>query len=454
MTRMTRMNMKRFTLFILLIGVCAAFLFPQPAATASPVVVLEIEGIINPLTTRYLERGLQMAERQGAQLVIITLDTPGGLETAMREMVQQLLDAPVPTAVYVTPSGARATSAGLFVLMAADVAAMAPATHIGAAHPVTLGAETDEVMDEKAASDAAALIRSIAAQRERNIEWAERAVRESLSATAAEALELNAIDLIAEDLSDLLQQLDGREVAGQRLLMTGIQPQVHPMNLNERFFHIITDPNIAYLLLSLGTLMLLAEVADPGLSVAGIGAVVAYVLAFMGLGSLPVNWAAVALLGVSVVFFIVGLITDTELIVSLAGLVPFILGSLLLFAPFTPTSPTMPVVRVSPWLIGIMVLAIFGFSLLVLRAVIAASRRPPQAGAQKLVGMEGVALTDLTPAGQVRVDLQDWSAVSVAGPIRAGDPVRVTGIAGVRLQVAPAAPTEVTPIPTAEAPEH
>ncbi len=450
-----RMTMKRFTLFLLLIGLCAVFLSPPPAhATTSPVLVLEIEGIINPMTGRYLERGLQLAEQQDAQLVVITLDTPGGLETAMREMVQQLLDAPLPIAVYVTPSGARATSAGLFVLLAADIAAMAPATHVGAAHPVTLGAETDEIMDEKATSDAAALIRSIATERERNAEWAERAVRESLSATAAEALELDVIDLVAEDLSALLQQLDGREVAGQHLRMTGIQPQVHPMNLNERFFHIITDPNIAYLLLSLGTLMLLAEIADPGLSVAGIGAVVAYLLAFIGLGSLPVNWAAVALLGVSVIFFIVGLLTDTEFIVSLAGLVPFILGSLLLFVPFTPTSPTMPTVRVSPWLIAIMVLLIFGFSILILRAVIEASHRPAQAGAQKLIGMEGIALADLTPAGQVRVDLQDWSAVSVAGPIRAGDPVRVTGIAGVRLQVAPAAPTEVTPIQPDEAPEH
>lgn len=446
--------MKQRGLFLLLIGMLLLSL-PRPTrATTQPVPVLEIEGIINPFTARYLERGLQTAAEQGAQLVIITLDTPGGLETAMREMVQQLLDAPLPTVVYVTPSGARATSAGLFILMAADVAAMAPATHMGAAHPVTLGGESDEVMDTKAASDAAALARSIAAQRDRNVEWAELAVRESPSVTAAEALEIGAIDLIAADLDDLLRQLDGREVAGQRLQTAGAQIQTHPMNLNERFFHIITDPNIAYLLLSLGTLLLLAEVADPGLSVAGIGSVVAYILAFMGLGNLPVNWGAVALLALSVVFFVVGLLTDTELIVSLAGLAPFILGSLLLFSPFTPTSPTMPVVRVSPWLIGIMVIVIFGFTLIILRAVIAATRRPPQAGAQKLVRMEGVALTDLTPAGQVRVDLQNWSAVSVAGPISAGDPVRVTGIAGVRLQVAPAAPTEVTPIQPDEAPEH
>ena len=438
--------MKWRWVFLSLIGMLLASLPMSAQTTTQSVLVLEIEGVINPFTARYLERGLKMAEEQDAQLVIITLDTPGGLESAMRAMIQQLLDAPLPTAVYVTPSGARATSAGLFILMAADVAAMAPATHVGAAHPVSLGGEADEVLDEKAASDAAALVRSIAEQRDRNVEWAERAVRESLSVTAAEALEIEVIDLIAEDLDTLLRQLEGREVAGQALHTIGAPIETQPMNLNERFFHIITDPNIAYLLLSLGTLMLLAEVADPGLSVAGIGSIVAYILAFMGLGNLPVNWGAVALLALSVVFFIVGLLTDTELVVSLAGLIPFILGSLLLFSPFTPTSPTMPVVRVSPWLIAIMVVIIFGFSLLVLRAVIAATRRPPQAGAQKLVGMEGIALTDLAPSGEVRVDLQNWSAVSVAGPIRAGDPVRVTGIAGVHLQVAPATPTEVTPI--------
>ncbi|HRT31413.1 MAG TPA: nodulation protein NfeD [Anaerolineae bacterium] len=427
--------MKRYLLLLLLLSLLWAAA-PLPAQAADgPVVLLEIEGVINPFTTRYLERGLRLAEQRGAQLVIITLDTPGGLETAMREMVQLLLDSPVPTAVFVAPGGARATSAGLFILLAADVAAMAPATHVGAAHPVPLGTEISDVMDAKMTSDAAALVRSVAAQRGRNADWAERAVRENLSVTAAEALEINVIDVVADDLDALLRQLEGREAGNRTLRPLGATRQVQRMNFSERFFHIITEPNIAYLLLSLGTLLVLAELADPGLSVAGVGAVVAYIVAFMALGSLPVNWAAIALLVLSVVFFVVGLLTDTEIVVSIAGLVPFILGSLLLFAPFTPTSPAVPVVRVNPWLIGLMALAILAFSLLVLRAVIAASRRPPQAGAQRLVGMVGVALTDLAPTGQVRVDLQDWSAVSVSGAIRAGEAVRVERITGVRLYV-------------------
>lgn len=404
-------------------------------AESGPVLVLEMQGVINPFTARYLERGLRLAEEQGAQALIVTLDTPGGLESSMREMVQMLLKAPLPTVVYVTPGGARATSAGLFVLLASDVAAMAPATHMGAAHPVPLGTDVSKVMEEKVVSDAAALVRSVAESRGRNADWAEGAVRDNLSITAAEALDLEMIDLIATDLSDLLRQLDGREVGSAKLQMVGVLPEVHAMNVLERFFQVITEPNIAYLLLSLGTLLLLAELANPGLSIAGMASVVAYVVAFMGLGSLPVNWAAIALLGLSVAFFLLGLLTDTEAVVSVVGLVPFVLGSLLLFSPFTPTSPSAPAARVSPWLIGVMALSIAAFSFWVLRAILAASRQAPQAGAQKLIGLRGVALTDLNPTGQVRVELQEWSAIAVGNEISAGDAVRVTGISGVRLHV-------------------
>ncbi len=318
---------------------------------------------------------------------------------------------------------------------------MTPGTHIGAAHPVPLGTEIDEVMDEKATSDAAALVRAIAERRGRNVEWPERAVRENLSLTASEALEQEVIDLLADDLSDLLRQLDGRSVTtvtGTVELRTAGAPlERQPMNLAERLMHAISDPNIAYLLLSLGTLLLLAELVHPGLSVAGVGSAVSYILALMALGNLPVNWAGVVLLGLAVIFFLVGLLTDTEVVVSVAGLVPFVLGSLLLFSPFRATSPAAPDLRVSPWLIGVVAAGILAFTLGVLRAVLRASRLPPQSGAQSLVGRLGVAQTDLVPAGQVKVDLQEWSAVSLEGDIRAGQEVRVVGVAGVRLQVAP-----------------
>ncbi len=432
---------RRFGLALLAIFLLAGL--PAMARPGEgPVIVAEVRGVINPLTARYLDRTLRLADQRAARALVLVLDTPGGLESAMREMVQALLEAPLPTVVYVAPRGARATSAGLFITLAADVAAMAPATHIGAAHPVPLvgEGETSETMEEKMTSDAAALVRSVAAERGRNAEWAERAVRENLSVTADEALKQGVIDLIAHDLDDLLRQLDGRSVTaawGTVVLRTAnALVERHPMNLIERFMHIISDPNIAYLLLSIGTLCLMAELSNPGLSVAGVASVVCFILAFMALGSLPVNWAGVALLALAVVLFAVGLFTETEAIVTVAGLVPFILGSLLLFSPFTPTSPAAPSLRVSPWLIGLMSLGILAFSFLVLRAVIAANRLPPQSGAERLVGRCGVATTDLMPDGQVRVELEDWSAVAVEEGIRAGEPVQVVGVAGVRLRVA------------------
>jgi membrane-bound serine protease (ClpP class) len=422
------------------------FLLIAPPVMAQPgegpVVVIEVQGVINPLTARYLNRTMRLARQRAARVVVLVLDTPGGLESAMREMVQDLLESPLPAVVYVAPRGARATSAGMFITLAADVAAMAPATHIGAAHPVPLGdaVEISETMEEKMTSDAAALIRSVATTRGRNAEWAERAVRENLSVTADEALEQGIIDLVADDLDDLLHQLDGRNVTaawGTSVLRTaGLAVERHPMNLAERSMHIISDPNIAYLLLSIGTLCLMAELSDPGLSLPGVASVLCFILAFMALGSLPVNWAGVALLALAAVLFAIGLFTETEAIVTGAGLVPFILGSLLLFSPFTPTSPAAPDLRVSPWLVGGMSLGTLAFSLVVFRAIIIANRLPPQSGAARLVGRRGAASTDLTPEGQVRVELEDWGAVAVdGGEIRAGEPVQVVGIAGVRLHV-------------------
>jgi membrane-bound serine protease (ClpP class) len=413
-------------------------------AAQGPVIVAEVSGVINPLTANYLERVLTVAERDQAHAIILVLDTPGGLESAMRDMVQMMLEAPLPVIVYVAPGGARATSAGLFLTMAGHVAAMAPATHIGAAHPVPLGMEIDDVMDEKMVSDAAALIRSIATTRGRNAEWGEQAVRENLSLTAAEALEIGVIDDIADSLEQLLADIDGRQITtaqGEVTLRTrGALVQRQPMTWMERLIHVITNPDIAYLLISLGTLLLLAEVADPGLSVAGVGSVVAFILAFTALGSLPINWAGVGLLLLALALFAFALFTDTEAIVTVAALVPFVLGSLLLFAPFTPSPPAAPALRVNPWLIGVMGASIAAFSLGILRAILRASKMPPQSGAQKLIGHRGKALTDLAPAGQARVDLENWSVVSLGRDIKEGEEIEVVGISGVRLQVRPVDP--------------
>ena len=411
--------------------------FAQPGE--GPVVVLEVRGVIGPFSAQYLARMERWAESRAARLLVVQLDTPGGLESAMRDMVQTLLNARIPTAVWVAPAGARATSAGMFLTLAAHIAAMAPATHIGAAHPVPLGAEVGEIMEAKMISDAAAFGRSIAAKRGRNAEWAALAVRENRSITAEEALRENVIDLIAADLDDLLRQLDGRVLttsAGEvRLTTRGAPLERRPMNVIEQLLQLITDPNIAYLLLAVGTLLLMAELSSPGLSVSGITSAVCFILAFLALGSLPVNWAGVALLVVGVIFFAVGVLTDLEVIVTLAGLVPFVIGSLILFSPFTPSPAAAPSLRVSPWVIALVSLAIVGFSFLVLRAIVAVRRIPARAGADRLVGLEGVALTDIAPEGQVYVDLQEWSAIAIGEPVQAGERVRVVGVAGVHLRV-------------------
>lgn len=450
--------MKRNWIFLGLVLTLLLGFAPQARAQErmGPVGLIEVTGVINPLSSSYLERGLRLATQEAVSVLILRLDTPGGLETAMRDMVQQLLDSTVPTVVYVAPEGARATSAGLFIAMAADVVAMAPATHIGAAHPVPLGADVSDVMDEKMTSDAAALIRSVAARRGRNATWAEQAVRENLSLTAQEALESNVAEIIAVDLDDLLNQLDGRTVEtirGTAILRTrGAAVERWPMNIAERFLHLISEPNIAYLLLSLGTLFLLTELAEPGLSVAGIGSVVSFAIAFMALGSLPVNWVGIGLLALSVILFVVGILTDTEPIITVAGIIPFILGSLMLFAPFVPSSPAAPALRVSPWLIAIIALAVLGFSMVILRAVVAAMRLPVRAGADRLIGMEGRAITPLTPEGQVRVDRADWSAYSTKGDIPVGHRIRVTGFSGVRLYVVPVEAEAPTAAEAAEEP--
>lgn len=421
----------------LVIMLCLLLVVTPAQAANQTVVVLEIEGVINPFTARYLDRGLEQAQASGAALVVVNLNTPGGLETSMREMVQSILQSTTPVAVFVTPSGARASSAGLFILMAGDFAAMSPATNVGAATPVPLGGEMDDVMGEKALSDASALIRSLAERRDRNVDWVESAVRESLSLTASEALEQGVIEIVASDLDDLLAQLDGRSADDFTLTLSDPVIEREAMNWVERFYHTITEPNIAYLLLSLGTLFLLAELSDPGLSFAGIGAVVCFMISFMALGSLPVNWAAIGLLVISLILFVVALLTDTEVIVTAAGLIPFILGSLLLFTPFRPDSPVIPELRVSPWLVILMAGIIVIFSLIILRAILSASKLPPRAGAERLIGDEAVALSDLDPEGQVNINQQNWSATSTGGNIKKGQKVRVVDVSGVHLQVTP-----------------
>lgn len=415
-----------------------------PGAAAQPaeggeVYLLTVDGTITPLTAEYLKRGLREGADARAEAVVVRLNTPGGLESAMREIVQGMLNSPVPVVVYVAPAGARAASAGMFITLAAHVAAMAPGTNIGAAHPVGLGGETDPVMAEKLTNDAAALARSIAAARGRNAAWAEQAVRESVSITAEEALDQGVVDLVAGDLPEVLGRIDGRRVttaAGEVTLQTAqVRVVERPMSLPERIVQTITDPNIAYILFLLGTIGLIAELYNPGSLFPGITGAISLILALVAFGSLPINWAGVLLILLALGLFIAELNTEGIGILAVGGLLAFVLGSLMLYTPLTPTSPAMPEIRVSPWLIGSMAALVGAFFILVLRALLEARRAPVITGPQVLVGHTGTAVSDLAPEGSVRVDSEIWSAVAEVGTVRAGQRVLVTGVEGVTLRV-------------------
>ena len=407
-----------------------------------PVHVIDIKGVINPLTARYLERALNDAKLKEVGLLVIRLDTPGGLDSAMREMTKAMLAAPLPVVVYVAPSGARAASAGLFLTLASHVAAMAPGTNIGAAHPVSIGVELDEVMAEKVARDAAATARALATERGRNAERAERAVMESASLTSAEALEQGVIEIIAVDLDDLLAQLDGRVVsttAGIITLRTRGAPVVDvPMNFAEQLLHVVTDPNIAYLLLTLGLYALIIEFQAPGFGLPGAVGVIALVLAFVAFGSLPLNWAGVGLIVLGVILLAFEAFSPGFGAAGAAGLIMFALGSLMLYRPFGPISPTLPAVTVNPWLL----VAITGVTgALVFFAVgkgLQAQRAPAISDVHRLVGMVGQATTDLAPIGTAQIGSELWTAVvetSGEQPIRDGDTVVVVAIEGITLRV-------------------
>jgi len=440
---MARTRMSRL-LAICLVGLLGLGLAATAHAQDRPgaVHVAEIRGVINPLTAQYLDRVLDDAKARGAQLVVLKLDTPGGLDSSMREMIQDMLASPVPVAVYVTPAGARAASAGLFLLIAGHVAAMTPSTNTGAAHPVGLGGDTDEVMNSKVVNDAAATIRALAEQRGRNAEWAERAVRESESITETEALQLNVIDVVARNLDDLLEQIDGwtiQTAEGEVVLdLAGAPRREVSMNLPERFMHMLTDPNLAFILLTVGTLGIIAELYNPGALFPGITGVIALILAFLALGNLPTNWAGVALVALAVVLFIAELNTDGTGILGVGAVVAFLLGGLILFRPIRPGSPALPDMHVDTWLIGATTLAMAGFVLVVMTKVARSRRAPPLTGYEHYIGQIASVRQALRPTGRVWFEGQSWFARTESGvEVAEGQSVRVVGLDGLTLIVEP-----------------
>ena len=406
------------------------------------VYIAEIEGVINPMTARYLDRVLDEAASRDAQLVVLKLDTPGGLDTSMREMTKAILASPVPVAVYVTPPGARAASAGLFVLISGHIAAMSPSTNTGAAHPVGLGGDSDEVMTSKVVNDAAATIRALAETRGRNADWAERAVRESESITETEALELNIIDVIALNLDDLLRQIDGSTIQTQQgevvLDVIGAPRREVSMTIPEQLMHLLTDPNLAYILLTVGTIGLIAELYNPGAFFPGIAGVISLILAFLALGNLPTNWAGVALISLAVVLFIAELNTDGTGILGVSAVVAFLLGGLILFRPIRPGSPALPDIHVDLWLVGVTTAGMAAFVLVVVGQVARARRAPVLTGSEHYLGQIATVRQALQPVGRVWFEGQSWFAETKSGrDVEAGRIVRVVGLEGLTLIVEP-----------------
>lgn len=395
---------------------------------------------IDTFTAGYVERVLNIARDDGAQALIIELDTPGGDLEATRQIAQAMLASPVPVVVYIAPAGARAGSAGTFITYAANVAAMAPGTNIGAAHPVGLGgAEITQTIGTKVTNDAVAWIRSLAKERGRNEEWAAQAVNESVSITALEARDLRVIDLIAASTDDLLNQLDGRTVTqnGREITLhtRGVTIRVQEMTFIEEFFHVLLDPNIALILLNIGSLAILVELYNPGATLPAVVGVICLTLAAVALWNLPTNWAALILIGAAILMFIIDL-QVSGFVLTLGGIVAFVLGALFLFRPFTPPTPTAPEVSVSPFVIAGLTIFTAGFFVFALGAAVRSRHAPVVTGITPFINAYGVATSDLNPAGTVRVKSEEWSATADNPPIEKGARVKVLDVEGLRLRVA------------------
>ena len=408
-------------------------------AQESHVLVIKVSGTINPVKERFISRAIRKAEEDRATLLVIQLDTPGGLLSSTRDIVQKLLEAPVPVAVYVSPRGARASSAGTFITAAGHFAVMAPGTNIGAATPISgTGKDLDKTLASKVENDAAALIRSIAQVRGRNQEKLEETVLQASSFSAREAVELNMVDFIASDLDDLLAQLDGKVVetaAGPRTLHTqNLDRRRVDKNLLENFLDLISDPNISFILLTIGGLGLVIELSNPGLIAPGVVGVLALLLAFLALGNLPVNWAGVAFIMAAIVLGILETQVDGFGVLGVGAIISLILGGLVLFGG---ASPTMPPVSVSLWLVGSFAGALALSLLYVVRSIHQSRREGGAGAAPALVGATGTVTSELAPRGVVRVGSATWTAVSEDGTVLpVGETVRIVGVDGLILTVA------------------
>lgn len=436
------------------------FLFSGPQVQTGQVVQLNVDGPIGPATSDYLRRGLLKAHKRQAPLVVLRMDTPGGLDTAMRRIIQDIITSPVPVATFVAPGGARAASAGTYILYASHVAAMAPGTNLGAATPVRIGgvpnpadsgrpepregkhpdkpADSD-AMHQKVINDASAYIRSLAQMRGRNVTWAEQAVRGAASLPAEEAVKMRVIDLVAKDVTDLLQRLDGRrlEVPGQTLTLAtaGLSVTLIQPDWRNRLLSVITDPNVAYILMLLGIYGLFFELWNPGFVLPGVVGAICLVLALFAFNVLSVSYAGMGLILLGIAFMVAETFMPSFGALGIGGVVAFVAGSVILL------DTDAPGFGISYWLIGTIALTSAAFFMTVASFALRARRRAPVSGSEEMIGSVGVALSGFTHTGRIRIHSEDWQARS-AVPVKHGQRVRVMAREGLTLVVRPEVTTE------------
>ncbi|HEX2866916.1 MAG TPA: nodulation protein NfeD [Ignavibacteriales bacterium] len=411
-------------------------LFTASLSARQPkVYVIAIEGAITQVTEDYLTLGISKASENGAECLLVKLNTPGGLLSSTRDMVSEILRSPVPVVIYVAPEGAQAASAGVFITLSAHIAAMTPGTNIGAAHPVTLQGQADSVMLAKATNDAAAFIRSISGKRNRNVEWAENAVRKSLSITETEALKIKVIDLIAKNTRDLMQKINGMKVetsAGEKILKTNDAKLVNiEMTFQQKMLKVLSDPNIAYILLILGMYGIMFELYNPGSIFPGVVGAISLILAFYAMHTLPINYAGIGLIILSVVLFILEIKIVSHGLLTIGGAVTLFLGSMMLFQ----TSSFLEVLMLSKEIVIAIVLMTVVFFLFVIGMGIRAQKLKASTGVQGIIGESGVAISELSPMGEIHVHGEIWSAESLDGGIKKGELVVVEKVDGMNLKV-------------------
>jgi membrane-bound serine protease (ClpP class) len=432
-----RLALRALSAICLMLGLAGAA--AAQVADTDRVLVGRIEGVINPITARYVDRLIADGEERRVRAVVFGIDTPGGTLDATTRITQRMLNARVPVITWVSPVGARAASAGTFVTMAGHVALMAPSTNMGAAHPVSSSGEDIEGdLRAKAENDAAAQIRNIAAARGRNADWAEEAVRKSVSITAEEAARIKVVDAVASDLADVLRKADGREVTlaqgTARLSTAAATVEEHPFSPLERILHLITDPTVAILLFTLGTYGLIFELSNPSLIFPGVVGVIAILLALFAFGTLDANAAGLALLVFAVLLFVAEIWVPSHGILTAGGIAAMVIGAIILFPPGRPTLPGFQL-TIPPATIALIAGGSAAFFLILARASFRYFRLPTASGAPMLVGTIGVAKSDVDPSGIVHVAGEDWTATSETGPIRRGERVSVRRVDGVRLIV-------------------